>query len=371
MASNKDLYNIYLDYVLSRSGNQMNEAQCGANFGRDSLALLDQLSRAPHDIDNVRAKIINTVEALLLTINRTKLNKPYTPDLLITNLIEDPKELNTLLNNLLQAIQHQLSIKTGRPTYNNRDYLLEKVDCFIEAALKRGQFNNLNSFITLALEYHNFWPHLLVQRQRFIQNHPTLQHQLELKSIFPLQYNLQSDRDNPVSILVREHNFKGDLKKQFSLLDLKVQVGTIILRTAIYNLQHPDESHNTAITDLAKTTGWPENKINLNNLHSLLPLIVTTIKPPTFQEAWATTLLDWEYNLIKQESPQEPASNKTHAFTLNSNYEPQEMKEHIKLPGSYNSPTYNFDTEEFIKEFIHLTESNTPPSPHIIKKEPK
>ena len=96
MDNDKNLYNIYLDYVLNRSDNQMNEAQCGASFGRDSLALLAQLSRAPHDIDNVRAKIINTVEAILLTINRTGLNKPYTPDLLTNHPTEDPKKLDTL-----------------------------------------------------------------------------------------------------------------------------------------------------------------------------------------------------------------------------------------------------------------------------------
>ena len=370
MESNKDLYNIYLDYVLSRSDNQMNEAQYGESIGRASLALLVQLSKAPHDIDNVRAKIINTVEALLLTINRTRLNKPYTPDLITTHLIEDPKNLDTLLSNLLQIIQHELSIKTGHSTTYNPSFLLDKIDCFIEAALQRGQFNNLDSFIALALEYHKFWPQLLEQRQKLMENHPTFQYLLESTSIFPLQYNLQSDRDNPVSILVREHNFKKILKEQFSLLDLKVQLGTITLKTAIFYLHHP-RSHNSAITDLATSTGWPGNKINLDNLHSLLPLIVTTITPPTFIEAWTTTLPDWEYNLIKQESPQEPASNKTHAFTLNSNYEPQDTKEHIKLPGPYNSPTYNFDPEEFLKEFIHLTESNTPPSPHVIKKEPK
>ena len=364
MDNNKKLFNIYLDHVLNRDSHQMTEAQCGTNFGRDSLALQAQLSRAPHDIDNVRAKIINTVEALLLTINKCGLNSPYTPYLFINQQEEDIRKLDNLLSNLLEAILHQLSIKT----INNQSYLLDKVDCFIEAALKRGQFNNLDNFATLALEYHNFWPNLLVQRQRFIENHPNHQNQLELKSIFPLQYNLHSDRDNPVSKLIRQGNLKKDPNKQFSLLDLKVQIGTIALRMAIYNLQHPYESQHTAITDLAIATGWPEEKINLNNLYSLLPLIVTTITPPTFQEAWATTLVNWGYNPSKQEFPQESASN---AVTLNSDYEKQETKEYIKLPGAYNSPASNFNIEEFIKEYIQITDSNTPPSSFVIKPEPK
>ena len=61
MESDRDLYHIYLEYILHRSGHQLTEAQCGATLGCDALALQSQLYHAPHDTDSVRNHIITTV----------------------------------------------------------------------------------------------------------------------------------------------------------------------------------------------------------------------------------------------------------------------------------------------------------------------
>ena len=156
MESDRDLYNTYLDYILHQSGHNLTEAQCGAKLGHDALALQSQLHNAPHDTDNVRSHIIKTVETLLLTVNNTGITKIYCPHLLIAHLKEDPQLLNRTLSNLIQQILSHLSNKQDGSRIDNLANLLEKVDCFIEAALKRGQFNNFDHFATITMEYHNF-----------------------------------------------------------------------------------------------------------------------------------------------------------------------------------------------------------------------
>ena len=151
MESDRDLYLTFLEYILHRSGHQLTEAQCGAKLGRDALALQSQLYHAPHDTDSVRNHIITTVETLLLTVKNTGITRFYCPHLLIAHFKEDPQILNRTLSNLIQSILHHLSNKQEGSRIDNMANLLEKVDCFIEAALKRGQFTNFDHLATLAM----------------------------------------------------------------------------------------------------------------------------------------------------------------------------------------------------------------------------
>ena len=121
------------------------------------MALQAQLHHAPHDTDSVRNHIITTVETLLLTVNNTGITRFYCPHLLIAHFREDPQILNRTLSNLIQSILYYLSNKQEGSRIDMAN-LLEKVDCFIEAALKRGKFTNFDHLATLAMEYYNFWP---------------------------------------------------------------------------------------------------------------------------------------------------------------------------------------------------------------------
>ena len=206
MESDRDLHITYLDYILHRSGHKLTEAQCRAKLGHDALALQSQLHNAPHNTDSVRSHLIRTVESLLLTVNNTGITKFYCPHLLIVHLKENPLQLNRTLSNLIQQILNHLSHKQDGSRIDNMANLLEKVDCFIEAALKCGQFNNFDHLTTLAMEYHNFWPSLLEQRTDYT-NQPDYQYQLESQSIFPLQYELANNRDNPLARLIKVHGF--------------------------------------------------------------------------------------------------------------------------------------------------------------------
>ena len=286
MENNKDLYHIYLDYILHRSGHQLTEAQCGATLGRDALALQAQLHHAPHDTDNVRNHIITTIETLLLIMNNTGITRFYYPNLLVPHFKEDPQILNKTLSNLIQAVLHQLSNKQGSRV-DDMANLLEKVDCFIEAALKRGQFNNFDHLATLAMEYYNFWPVLREQRAAYIATQPDYKYQLEHQSIFPLRYELVNNKDNPLSRLIKVHGFHDEPTKYMTLMEANSQLNT--MAHYMPDNQEP-ENQNTAIAAIARITNWPERKLNKNNSFTFLPLIVATIKPPTFSEAWAAAL---------------------------------------------------------------------------------
>ena len=173
MESDRDLYLTYLDYILHRFGHQLTEAQCGAKLGHDALALQSQLNHAPHDTDSMRNHIIRTVETLLLTVNNTGITKFYCPHLLIAHLKEDPQILNHTLSNLIQQILTHLTHKQEGSRIDNMANLLEKVDCFIEAALKCGQFTNFDHLATPA--GHGV-PQLLAQPSRAadqLHHHPT------------------------------------------------------------------------------------------------------------------------------------------------------------------------------------------------------
>ena len=282
MESDRDLYCTYLDYILHRSGHQLTEAQCGAALGRDALALQAQLHNAPHDTDSVRGHIITTVETLLLTVNNTGITKFYCPHLLIAHLKEDPQILNRALSNIIQKILHSLSNKQEGSRIDNMANLLENVDCFIEAALKRGQFTNFDHLATLAMEYYNFWPILREQRAAYIANQPDYKYQLEQQSIFPLQYELVNNRDNPLARLIKVHGFHNKPTKYMTLMDINTQLNT--MAHYVPDNQEPD-SHNATNAAIARITGWPERKLNKHNSFTFLPLIATTIKPPTFSEA--------------------------------------------------------------------------------------
>ena len=284
MENDKNLFNTYLDYILHRSGSQLNEAQCGATLGRDALALQAQLYNAPHDTDNVRSHLISTVETLLLIMNNTGLTRFYYPNLLIAHLEEDPQVLNRTLSNTVQAILHQLTNRQGDKV-DDMANLLEKVDCFIEAALKRGQFTNFDNLSTLALEYYNFWPVLREQRAAYIATQPGYKYQLEHQSIFPLKYELVNNRDNPLSRLIKLHGFHNEpVPRYLDMLEVNSQLNS--MAHYMPNNQEPN-SQNNAIAAIARITNWPERKLNKNNPFTFLPLIVATIKPPAFSEAWA------------------------------------------------------------------------------------
>ena len=294
MERDKDLYNVYLDNILNRAGHNLSDSQCTAKLGRDALALQNLLHQAPHDIDNIRAHIITTVETLLLTVNNTGVTKTYSPCILIAHLNEDPQNLNITMSNLIQQILHLMTDRQPGTRIDNLANMLEKLDCFIEAALKTGQFKNFDQYVILALEYHQFWPILNVQRQEYINNFIDYKYQLEMKSIFPLKYELENDRSNPVARLVRVHGFQDKSTKRMELVELSSQLMAMAKTKAIAGYQPQSEGQQTVIMAISKACGWPDRKINIHNDHTFLPLIISKIKPPTFSEAWALTLPSYE-----------------------------------------------------------------------------
>ena len=73
-----------------------------------------------------------------------------------------------------------------------------------------------------------------------------------------------------------------------TLMDINTQLN--MMAHYVPDNQNVPDSQNAAITAIARITGWPERKLNKNNSFTFLPLIATTIKPPTFSEAWAAVL---------------------------------------------------------------------------------
>ena len=138
------------------------------------------------------------------------------------------------------------------------------------------------------MEYHNFWPSLLEQLTNYITTQPDYQYQLEQQSIFPLKYELVNNRDNPLSRLIKVHGFHDQPTKYMTLLDINTQLN--MMAHYVPDNQNVPDSQNAAITAIARITGWPERKLNKHNSFTFLPLIATTIKPPTFSEAWAAVL---------------------------------------------------------------------------------
>ena len=73
-----------------------------------------------------------------------------------------------------------------------------------------------------------------------------------------------------------------------TLLDLNCQLN--LMAHHMPGNQNEQNNQDTAITAIAKITGWPERKLNKHNSYTFLPLITATIKPPTFSEAWVAVL---------------------------------------------------------------------------------
>ena len=108
---------------------------------------------------------------------------------------------------------------------------------------------------------------------------------MEHQSIFPLKYELVNNKDNPLSRLIKVHGFHDEpAAKDMTMMEANSQLNT--MAHYMPDNQEPG-SQNTAISAIARITNWPERKLNKNNSFTFLPLIVATITPPTFSEAWA------------------------------------------------------------------------------------
>jgi hypothetical protein len=275
---------LYTFFINNNTQQEKTHLQNELNFSQKAIATMNILVETPHNLDEIKASISETMEALFLALSKTGVDRIFSPSPLIKQYRTAPSELRTQFIMTTQRLLGLMAQNMSLTLVEQYAQILEGVEVFVDVCLDLGGYKNFDSLVHQYVEYKLLWPAIKKERDSIIKNKPYLKYQIESESIFPLRYILGESAENFKKLL-----WKGKVYKipEYPVFNWEIKN---LLASAVKNMRTEQDKTIADVRDIiGEFLNFSPQDVNILNDNHLLITVAQNIERPTFYQAWERT----------------------------------------------------------------------------------